>query len=56
MASSGKVSMSQVMEVLNSGKDADLQRIESVRVDIYVDAQASRGLVESIRDAFCPSR
>ena len=56
MASSGKVSMSQVMEVLNSGKDADLQRIEPVRVDIYVDAQASRGLVEAIRDAFLPEQ
>lgn len=56
MANSGRVSMSQVMDVLNAGKDADLQRIEPVFVDILVDAQASRGLVEAIRDAFLPEQ
>ena len=56
MANSGRVSMSQVMDVLNAGKDADLQRIEPVSVDILVDAQASRGLVEAIRDAFLPEQ
>jgi len=56
MAGSAKVSMSQMMEILNSGRDADRERTEPIYLTILVDSQASRPLVEAVRDAFLPTQ
>lgn len=54
MATSSKLPMSQMAEVLESAREADRERLEHVEVAILVDSQAPRPIVISVRDALLP--
>ncbi|MBR1830266.1 MAG: hypothetical protein IJ781_12350, partial [Atopobiaceae bacterium] len=54
MATSSKLPMSQMAEVLESAREADRERLEHVEVAILVDGEAPRPLVISVRDALLP--
>ena len=54
MATTSKLPMSQMAEVLESAREADRERLEHVEVAILVDSQAPRPVVISVRDALLP--
>lgn len=53
---SDKFSFEQLVDVFNSGKDANSDRVEPVCVVVLVDRQASRELIETVKGALLPEQ
>ncbi len=54
MAQSGTMPMGHLVDMIGVAREADLERVEPVRVGVMVDAQCDRALVLAVRDALLP--